>query len=143
MVEPKQVSLPTLQITDTDMRALRKVVDRFTDGRLGESAELLELELDRASVVPEASIPPDVVTMRSRAAFEDIETRKRRELVLVYPNESDPAEGKVSVLAPVGLALLGLRVGDTIRWPMPRKRAANLKLLEVCYQPEAEGAFDR
>ena len=134
---------PALQITDADMRELRKVVDRFTDGKLGEAAEALELELERAQVVAQGRIPPDVVTMRSRASFEDLSTGKRREFELVYPNESDPTEGKVSVLAPVGLALLGLRVGHTIRWPMPRGRQTTLELLEVSYQPEAAGDFDR
>lgn len=133
---------PELNITAQDMKRLRNVVERYAEGRLGPAAESLELELDRARVVPQERIPSDVLTMRSRVLCADLESGKQRELVLVYPEEADPSEGKVSVLAPVGLALLGLRVGDTIRWPMPRGRDATLELLEVRYQPEAAGAFE-
>jgi regulator of nucleoside diphosphate kinase len=135
-------TLPELQITEQDMQRLRKVVENHADGRLGEAAEALEYELDRARVVPQDRIPPDVVTMRSRVLCKDLETGRTREIVLVYPREVDPDAGKVSILAPMGAALLGLRVGDTIRWKMPRGREANLALLEVSYQPEAEGALD-
>ena len=81
--------------------------------------------------------------MRSRARYRDVDTGKTRELELVYPHEADASVGKLSVLAPVGLALLGMRAGSTIRWPMPRGRTATLELLEVRYQPEAAGVFDR
>lgn len=136
-------SAPELHITQKDMERLRLVVDRNIDGKLlGPAAEALELELDRARVVPDGEVPKDVLTMRSRALCEDLETGKRRELVLSYPNETDPSEGKVSVLAPVGLALLGLKVGDTIRWPMPNGRETVLKLVEILYQPEAAGDSD-
>lgn len=133
---------PELQITAQDMERLRLVVDRHVDGKLGPAAEALELELDRAKLVPQEAIAKDVLTMRSRALCEDLETGKTRELTLSYPNEADPAEGKVSVLAPVGLALLGLKVGDTIRWPMPNGRETTLKLVKVLYQPEASGEHD-
>lgn len=133
---------PPLHITQKDMERLRLVVDRNIDGKLGPAAEALELELDRATVVADGQVPADVLTMRSRALCEDLETGKQRELVLSYPNETDPSEGKVSVLAPVGLALLGLRVGDTIRWPMPNGRETVLKLVKILYQPEAAGESD-
>ncbi len=133
---------PELRITKKDMERLRLVVDRNIDGNMGQAAEALELELDRAQVVDDDQVPSDVLTMRSRALCEDLETGKQRELVLSYPNETDPSEGKVSVLAPVGLALLGLKVGDTIRWPMPGGRTTTLKLVKILYQPEAAGDMD-
>lgn len=133
---------PELRITQKDMERLRLVVDRNIDGNMGQAAEALELELDRAQVVSDDQVPSDVLTMRSRALCEDLETGKQRELVLSYPNETDPNEGKVSVLAPVGLALLGLKVGDTIRWPMPGGRTTTLKLVKILYQPEAAGDME-
>lgn len=134
-------ALPDLQITEQDLDRLSEVVEQHGDGPLRRAAEALEAELERARIVPQDRIPSDVVTMRSRAVCSELESGKRRELVLAYPDEANPEEGKISVLAPVGLALLGLRVGDTIRWPMARGRHTTLKLLEVQYQPEAAGAL--
>jgi regulator of nucleoside diphosphate kinase len=135
-------TLPELHITEQDLARLLQVVERHIDGRFGPTAQLLEAELERARVVPQAEVPPDVVTMRSLAMFEDQETGKQRELQLVYPDEANPEENKVSILAPIGVALLGLRVGDSIRWPMPGGRHTRFKLLAVKYQPEAAGDFD-
>lgn len=136
-------ALPELHITEQDLARLRDVVERYADGALGAAAEALDEELERARVVPQRQIPPDVVTMRSRVVWKDTQTGKQREVELVYPDEADAESNKVSVLAPVGLALLGLRVGDTIRWPLPAGRHTMVKLLAVPYQPEAAGAFDR
>lgn len=135
-------TLPALRITERDRERLREIIEAHVHGRLADAADALEEELERAQVVAAEDVPPDVVTMRSRVLVEDVETGKRRELELSYPREANMAEGKVSVLAPVGLALLGLRVGDTIRWPMPRGRHATLRLLSVDYQPEAAGRYD-
>lgn len=134
--------LPELHVTEQDLNRLSEVVEQYGDGPLRRAAEALEVELERARIVPQAQIPPDVVTMRSRAVCRELESGKTRELMLVYPDEASHEEGKVSILAPVGLALLGLRVGDTIRWPMARGRHTTLELLEVRYQPEAAGALD-
>jgi regulator of nucleoside diphosphate kinase len=132
---------PALSITAEDMAKLRSVVERYLEGSRASAAEQLELELDRAVVVPQREIPPDVVTMRSRILFEDVETGRRREATLAYPDEADMEQSRVSILAPVGLALLGLRVGDTIEWPLPQARRARLRIMEVLYQPEAAGDF--
>ncbi|KFE64356.1 nucleoside diphosphate kinase regulator [Hyalangium minutum] len=132
---------PALRITAEDMAKLRTVVERYLEGSRASAAEQLELELDRAVVVSQREIPPDVVTMRSRILFEDVETGRRREATLVYPEEADMEQSRVSILAPVGLALLGLRVDDTIEWPLPQARRARLRIMEVLYQPEAAGDF--
>ncbi len=116
-------------------------MERFLESSRATAAEQLELELDRAVVVPQDQIPPDVVTMRSRILFEDLETGRRREATLVYPEESDVDQSRISILAPVGVAVLGLKVGDTIEWPLPNARRARLRIVEVLYQPEAAGDF--
>jgi regulator of nucleoside diphosphate kinase len=137
----EQVTAPSICITEQDMERLRTVVERHQDGRLAPISELLELELDRAIVVTQRAIPPDVVTMRARVLFEDLETGRRREVVLAYPEEADPSASKVSVLAPVGVAVLGLSVGDVIEWPLPHGRRARLRIVDVPYQPESAGDF--
>lgn len=84
-----------------------------------EVAEQLGLELDRASVLPLAEVPADVVTMDSALEYEDTTSGQRRQVRLVYPAHADAASGRVSVLAPLGCALLGLSVGQEIDWHMP------------------------
>jgi regulator of nucleoside diphosphate kinase len=76
-------------------------------------------ELRRAKVVPRSEIPPDVVTMGSTVRMRDLETGETETYTLVYPHEADIEAGKLSVLAPVGTALLGYRVGDVVEWPVP------------------------
>jgi regulator of nucleoside diphosphate kinase len=120
-----------IYITEADIDRLHALVDRHWDGRDGAAAERLATELDRAILVGPDELPPDVVTMQSRVAFEDIRTGAIREVVLVYPAAADASAGKLSVLAPIGAALLGLRVGDTIEWPLPDDRTAEIRILSV------------
>ncbi len=96
-------------------------------------------ELDRAEVVPPERIAGNVVTMNSRVVFRDEETGESREVSLVYPNDSDPDHGRISIFAPVGTALLGLSMGQTIDWPLPQGRLKRYRVVEVLYQPEAAG----
>lgn len=135
-------AVPELFITEQDMKRLRDVVESYSSGNLADAAESLECELDRAHVVVQDQVPPDVVTMRSRVVCEDLTTSKRREITIVYPTEADVEGNKVSILAPMGMALLGLRVGDTIKWALPHGRTTRLKVVDVRFQPEASGAFE-
>lgn len=139
--QPLKTTAPAMRVTAQDMERLRTLVERCLEGSRAAAAEQLELELDRAIVVPQDQIPPDVVTMRSRILFEDVETGRRREATLVYPEEANMDLSKVSILAPVGVAVLGLKVGDIIEWPLPHARRARLRILEVLYQPESAGDF--
>jgi regulator of nucleoside diphosphate kinase len=132
---------PAVRVTAEDMARLRAIVERHLEGSRAAAAELLELELDRAVVVPQDQLPPDVVTMRSRILFEDLETGRRREATLAYPDEANIDQSLISILAPVGQAVLGLKVGDVIEWPLPKARLARLRIVEVLYQPEAAGDF--
>lgn len=112
---------------------------------LGDYAQLRGLardhslsdELDRAIVVPPERMPCDVVTMHSRCIYVDENVGVQREIELVYPDEADPAEGKVSVLAPIGSALLGLAAGQSIDWKLPGGRLHRLRLVRVLHQPDA------
>ena len=126
-------------LTDKDLRRLRRLIGHDHDRR--GLNDLID-GLDRATVVPEELIPPNVVTMNSRVRFMDMNTREESEATVVYPEHADAAKGRVSILDPVGAALLGLEVGETVAWPLPNGGTKNLRILEVLYQPEAEGHWD-
>jgi regulator of nucleoside diphosphate kinase len=125
-------------ITQFDFDRLWRVA-----GRAGEreAADALENQLDTARVVPPRQVPPDVVTMNSRVELEDLDTGARKLITIVFPNEADPREGKVSVLAPLGLAVLGTSVGEVLEWEMPGG-LRRLCVRGLLFQPEAAGRYD-
>lgn len=98
----------------------------------------LSAELNNAVVVDSCRVPPDVVTMNSRVLFEDESTSERRAVTIVFPQQADASPGSISVLAPIGTALLGLAVGQSIVWPFPDGEAHCLRVLRIIYQPEAD-----
>lgn len=100
----------------------------------------LKTELDRAEVVSPENVPSDVVTMNTRVKFRDLDSQEIFSYRIVYPSRANPERKKVSVLAPIGTALLGCRVNDVVEWPVPAG-IRRLKIEEVLYQPEANGAF--
>jgi len=132
----------TLIVTEADLERLRQVVDHSGGGRTAEFAEMLDAELTRARVVTPEKVPSDVVTMNSKVVFEDEQTGERREVTLVYPREASSDEGRISVLAPIGSALIGLSVGQSIAWPLPGGRTKKLRIVAIPYQPEASGHFN-
>jgi regulator of nucleoside diphosphate kinase len=135
------VFLPHIVVTDTDTDRLSRLLDALPD-KQRRAACALELELERAQVVPSREVPVDVVTMNSRVVFEEVTTGLRRKVRLVYPHdfrEEVDGDSAVSILAPVGSALLGLRVGQTIDWRMPSGRLRRYQIVDVVYQPEAAG----
>lgn len=133
---------PPITVSDRDYERLERLLDNPSYKNLPGIAAL-RVELDRAEIVDPEKVPPGVITMNSTARFVDEETGDEHEMTLVYPAEADGSAGKVSILAPVGSALLGLSVGQTIEWPLPSGRTARLRVLEVTYQPEAAGEFHR
>ncbi len=124
-------------ITDQDYHRLMTLVGQEESAM----AEALEEELSRANVIAQAEIPRDVVTMNSKVKFWDASTDQENEITLVYPQDANLQEGRVSVLAPVGVALLGLSVGQSIDWKMPNGAVKKLKVKAVTFQPEAAGQF--
>lgn len=115
-------------VTDDDYSLLRRLAGH----------PRLSAELNAADVVDSACVPPDVVTMNSRVLFEDETTGERREVTIVFPQDTDAWAKRVSVLTPVGTALLGLAVGQSILWPFPDGTSHCLRVLRIAYQPEAE-----
>lgn len=129
-------SAPPIIITQSDLQRLERLLDGLAD--YGPAAEALEDELSRAQVVERSALPAGVVSMNSRVHCRDEGSGKDYHLTLVTPQEAGK-EGTVSVLAPVGTALLGLSAGQQIDWPTPGGKILKLKLLAVEYQPEAAG----
>jgi regulator of nucleoside diphosphate kinase len=125
-----------LIITTSDLARLQPVLDTH-DSRV---SELLDRELHRARVVDPREVPADAVTMNSDVVYEDCSTSAKRTVRVVYPRDANAAAGRVSVLAPIGSALLGLRVGDSIDWPVPNG-TKRIRVVEIRYQPEAAGDF--
>ncbi len=109
------VPAPSLVISAADRDRLLPVIDQHDS----PAAEALEAELLRATIVPPEEVPADVVTLHGDVVYEDLSTGQRRTVRVVLPREADPRRGWISVLAPVGSALLGLRVGQEIDWPLP------------------------
>jgi regulator of nucleoside diphosphate kinase len=126
-------------ITAADHRELTSVValSGKVSSRMKFEMRLLENELKRAQIVDAEDLPPDVITMNSRAELFDLETHERMEFTLVLPRDANIDEGKISVLAPLGTAMLGYRVGDEFQWHVPHG-IRRLKVTDVYFQPEAE-----
>ena len=108
-----------LYITRDDHHRLMLLLTAALRTRASTSLEKLRGELARATILDPAAVPPDIVTMGARVRIEDIGTNEVEEYVLVYPDHANIAEGRLSILAPVGTALLGYREGDLVDWPTP------------------------
>ena len=130
----------TLIISNADRRRLEALIDsaRLDPHTREGSLAPLEAELGRARFVPAGEVPPDVVTMRSVVRLRDLDPATAEEYELVYPAEADITRHRISVLAPIGTAILGYRVGDVIEWPVPAGRR-RLRVEDVLYQPERAG----
>lgn len=96
-----------------------------------DQADALDQELSRADIVDDQDLPHDAVAMHSTITFRDLDTRADTTVTLVFPEEADPATSKISVLSPVGTALLGLRTGGRIQWPMPNGKLKHIEILQV------------
>jgi regulator of nucleoside diphosphate kinase len=130
-----------IQITDYDVERLRELLrPGKLAGKDGEPFAQLQKELERAEVTSSGKISADVVTMNSVVRIRDLETQEEMILQLVFPRDANLDEGKISVLAPVGTAILGCRVGDTVQWRVPAG-IRKLRIEQMLYQPEAAGDF--
>lgn len=102
--------------------------------------ESLQEELDRAEIVSSKNVPPNVVTMNSRVLLRDTSTSEEMTFTLVFPKDANIKSGLISVLAPVGTAILGYREGDVVEWHVP-SGLRRISIEKILYQPEAEGDF--
>ena len=125
---------PNLIVTTHDARRLEALLSTAT-GQRSPMAPLLEEELLRAQLVEPARLPSGTVAMYSRVVCQDETSGEQHDIELVYPHEADADQGKISVLAPLGAALLGLSVGAAIDWPVPGGRVTRVRVIDVPCQP--------
>ena len=117
----------TLIISKPDYLQLIKLIEQHDT----HAAEALDIELSRADIVQDKDIPADAVAMGSQVTFIDLDSNEEKTISLVYPNEADVAQMKISILSPVGSALIGLRIGGNIDWPVPQGKVRRLKVIAV------------
>lgn len=133
---------PSIYITRVDAEKLRNLISKaeHSEYRGSNYLKMLAGELDKAVVVEPRQIPPNVITLNSTVCLTDADTGDEMIYTLVFPEEADMSQGKISILAPIGTGMLGYRVGDTFEWETPGgKRCIRVK--EILYQPEAAGDY--
>ncbi|MCC2641558.1 MAG: Transcription elongation factor, greA/greB family [Nitrospira sp.] len=136
------MSTRDIYITEFDLTRLRDVLSARINAKVRDRDHLesLQNELDRAHVVDTSAIPHDVVTMNSQVRIEDVDTGMENVYTLVFPTDASIPDKKISILAPIGTALLGSRAGGTVDWPVPAGMRT-VRIKEVLYQPEAAGDY--
>jgi len=132
---------PSITVSRLDLERIEALLERLPVAE-ADKLDALRAELDRADVAEPSAMPDHVVTMNSTVTFEDDSNGETLTLTLVYPSAASTAD-TVSILAPVGSALLGLARGQQIDWPTPDGRTRHLKVLDIAYQPEAAGHLHR
>jgi regulator of nucleoside diphosphate kinase len=131
-----------IHITEFDLERLRTLLyeAQYTDYRKSAYLDRLREEIDRAIIVAPRDIPSDVITMNSQVCLVDLDTGEEDIYTLVFPENADLKQGKVSVLAPIGTAMLGYEVGDIFEWEVPAG-VRKLRVEKIIYQPEASGDY--
>lgn len=130
-------------VTKGDEKKLQKLIDEAIEFNQGNSLYLKDLkqELNRAKLISSEKVPPDVITMNSKVKLRDLDSKEEMIYTLVYPADAELLEDKISILAPVGTAILGYRVGDVVDWKVPGG-SVRLGVEAILYQPEAAGDLD-
>jgi regulator of nucleoside diphosphate kinase len=143
-----------LRKREGDMKRREIFITQFDKDRLDELIEVAEAfgdqdrkdlhdlqeELDHAKIVAPKKVPPSVVTMNSRVLLRDVDTSEEMTYTLVFPKDADIDGGAISVLAPVGTAILGYSEGDMVEWQVPSGRR-RISIEKILYQPEAAGDY--
>ncbi len=119
-----------LVIAKTDYLHLMQLIEKTET----DAADALDLEISRAKIVEDSKLPDDVVAMNSTLTFSDLDSAEEKTIQLVYPQDADVTQMKISVLSPVGSAVIGLKIGGTIEWPIPQGKVRRLKVIAVKQQ---------
>lgn len=133
---------PSIIISEQDAERLEALFEDPSNQNLPGKTDL-EAELGRAEIRDSRNMPPNVVTMNSTVQFKVSSSEERFRLTLVYPKDMDDSGERISILAPVGSALLGLSVGDEIEWPGPGQGIIKVSIEDILYQPERAGEYHR
>jgi len=131
-----------IYITDSDIKRLSELIKVARE--FGKEDEIylrdLEEELNRSKVVESKAIPENIITMNSKIRIRNLDTNEEMIFKLVFPDDADSSQEKISILAPIGTAVIGYKVDDIIEWKIP-VGIARLKIEEILYQPEAAGDY--
>ena len=127
-------------VNNRDYTRLRKIINDTRAHGGNQYLKNLEAELADALLLEPEKIPPDVITMNTKVGFTDLDESEEFVYTIVYPEESDIEQGRLSVLAPIGTALLGYRVGDEVAWKVPAGMK-KFRIEKILYQPEANGDY--
>lgn len=132
-----------IRITEVDRQRLIDLIVNAQSGEYRGSVYLEKLrgELDRAQILTSQEIPGEVITMNSKVVLLDLDNKEEETYTLVYPEHANSAEGKISILAPIGTAMLGYQVGDVFEWEVPAGKR-RLRIEKILYQPEAAGDYE-
>ncbi|OOC10879.1 MULTISPECIES: nucleoside diphosphate kinase regulator [Thioalkalivibrio] len=133
---------PEIVVSATDMERLDQLLESVSAEEWPGRTEL-EAELDRARVVDSHEMPASVVTMNSSVRFRVVESGEEFTMTLVYPRDMDDSGQTLSIMAPVGSALLGLSEGEEIEWPRPGGGVMHVRIDKVLFQPERAGEHHR
>ena len=117
----------SLVISESDYQRLIQLIEKNDSA----AAEALEQEISRADITKRENFPKDAVSMDSTVTFIDMDSNEEKTISLVYPADANVDEMKISILSPVGSALIGLRIGGTINWPVPQGKVRRLKVAAV------------
>lgn len=131
---------PNITISELDADRLELLLEKVT-GNDTPIRDALEIEIGRATILPSEKMPTNVVTMNSKVKFKVSGSNDSFELTLVYPKDLDSSGTKISILAPVGSALLGLKEGDSIEWAKPGGGNMEVSIDTIEYQPERDGQY--
>lgn len=136
-------------LTELDHVRITRLIERLPDVSARSAPHVTRLHdaLDNASLVPSRQVAPDVVTMYSQVVLADVDPASgalegpRRQLTVCYPSDADAAAGFVSVLSPIGGALIGASVGSRVSWTTPDGAALQAEITAILFQPEASGDY--
>jgi regulator of nucleoside diphosphate kinase len=131
-----------IYITQFDLERLMNLIEdiRKQDDKRKFDLTKLEKELERGNVVEPENVPKDVITMNSRIIYTDLDSNETMTISLVFPSDANFDKKRISILSPIGTALLGYRVGDVVEWDVPSGKK-HWRIDEVVYQPEAAGDY--
>ncbi len=135
------MAVQMLTLSRFDLLRLEPLLSNTMSGELPDYLQSLDLKLASCIDIPPAEVPADIVTMNSRVRLQAVDSQRSFDYELVFPSDADPTLGKVSVLTPIGAALLGARVGDIIDVSTPGN-LRRLRIAALLFQPEAAGRFD-
>ncbi len=126
----------TIYITEKDYWRIKSLFEHYSAHDFDK--ENLEIELERASILADNEVPPNLVTMNTRLRFKKMLSGEERVVTLIYPSANMPSDNVISILSPLGIALIGLSLNQEINYQFSNNKLERLKILEILYQPEAE-----